>query len=47
VETSGGSAGNQITVSDNGSYQMALFPGMYDFYLVGQLNEYDNINNIQ
>ena len=39
VETSGANLGNRVSLEGDGSYQMALFPGMYDISIVGSLSE--------
>ena len=42
VETSGANLGNEIAVSEDGSYQMALFPGTYDLKLYVHIGKWDS-----
>ena len=37
-ETSGANLGNTIYITENGPYQMALFPGVYNLYYLGSLS---------
>jgi hypothetical protein len=42
IETSGANLGNEIKPVTNGPYQMALFPGIYDFALTGNFGDFNN-----
>ena len=43
VETSGANLGNEIAISEDGSYQMALFPGTYDLKLYVHIGKWDSL----